>query len=126
MLMFGDWGTGPIGENTAELLQAFTSTGNYDGLIHVGDLAYDLQDYSGRTGDIFGKMKEPMAAYYPYFTITGNHENYQNQTHYVNRFNMPLNDANNGTSTFYSFNYGLAHYLLFNTDIYFGLKDEGA
>jgi hypothetical protein len=59
-------------------------------------------------------------------TIPGNHENAHNATHYMARYNMPKNDANEGKDMFYSFNLGLAHYILFDTETYFGLKDEGA
>ena len=31
---------------------------------------------------------------------------------------MPINDANEGTSKFYSFNLGPAHYIVLDTDIY--------
>jgi hypothetical protein len=59
-------------------------------------------------------------------TIPGNHEDYQNTTHYSARYIMPENDANEGLPLFYSFNLGHAHYILFDTEVYFGLKNTGA
>ncbi len=75
---------------------------------------------------MFGRIKEPLAANFPYMTIPGNHEDYQNATHYAARYNMPTNDANDGSDLFYSFNLGLAHYVLFDTDTYLGVNDDGA
>ena len=50
--------------------------------------------------------------------MPGNHEQHANYTHYKERYNMPINDANKGTSKFYSFNLGPAHYIVLDTDIY--------
>ena len=50
--------------------------------------------------------------------MPGNHEQHANYTHYKERYNMPINDANEGTSKFYSFNLGPAHYIVLDTDIY--------
>jgi hypothetical protein len=124
--VFGDWGTGPEGAPTLDLLTKTAELHNFDAVLHIGDIAYDLQDYSGRTGDLFGRNIEPIAGNFPYMTIPGNHEDFKNATHYQARYNMPVNDANQGTDTFYSFNLGAAHYIMFDTERYLNFDDVGA
>jgi hypothetical protein len=90
----------------------------FDAVLHNGDLGYDLNDYNGRVGDIFGRISEPIAANFPYMTVPGNHEDHSNATHYKARYNMPETEENQGMDTFYSFNLGAAHYIMFDTETY--------
>lgn len=85
----------------------------------MGDFAYNMDSDDGRVGDEYLNMIEPIAAMYPYMTAPGNHEAYNNFSHYKARFNMPYNEANQGTSYFYSFNLGPAHFVVYNTNAYF-------
>jgi hypothetical protein len=57
LLVIGDWGTGPVGENTMILLDKTAKLRNFDGVLHLGDIAYDLQDFNGLSGDLFGRIK---------------------------------------------------------------------
>ena len=50
----------------------------YDGLIHVGDFAYDIQDDNGKKGDDYFNSLRNTIATVPYMVIAGNHENYDN------------------------------------------------
>uniref|UniRef100_A0A0M3J0X8 Purple acid phosphatase n=1 Tax=Anisakis simplex TaxID=6269 RepID=A0A0M3J0X8_ANISI len=90
-----------------------------------GDLAYNLdtririfklkfQD-DGQFGDQFGRQIEPVAAYVPYMTVVGNHEEAYNFSHFVNRYTMPNSDHN----LFYSFDLGAAHFIAFSTEFYY-------
>lgn len=81
-------------------------------------MAYDLHDEEGEVGDRWLNIIEPTSAYYAYMTLPGNHEGHDNFTHYKSRFVMPLNDANQGTGYFYSFDLGPAHFVMFNTEAY--------
>ncbi|CAG9317825.1 unnamed protein product [Blepharisma stoltei] len=119
LIVFGDWGTGPIGQYTKHLLGEETLTRDYLGILHMGDIAYDLDDEDGKVGDDYLNMIQPIAATYPYMTVPGNHEKADNFTQYINRFNMPNNGVNQGTSFFYSFNLGPAHFIMYNTNPYF-------
>jgi Predicted phosphohydrolases len=92
---------------------------NFDAVLHVGDMAYNLNDFDGLTGDLWLNIVEPVAANFAYMTLPGNHESSNNFTHYKERFYMPLNDANEGTNYFYSFDMGPAHFVMFNTEAYF-------
>jgi hypothetical protein len=97
LLVFGDWGTGPIGEDTGYLITR-----------HAEKMMFD----------IFGRISQPLTSSYPFMTIPGNHDVHANGTHYKERYNMPWNEANNGTDSFYSFDLGPAHYIMFDTEKY--------
>ena len=90
----------------------------FDAVLHIGDFAYNLYSDNGKVGDQFGREKEPIAANYPYMTLPGNHEDHWNFTAYRHRYLMPENYANNRTSAFYSFNLGLTHYVMIDTEVY--------
>eukprot|EP00360_Condylostoma_magnum_P001295 CAMPEP_0168314702 /NCGR_PEP_ID=MMETSP0210-20121227/9332_1 /TAXON_ID=40633 /ORGANISM="Condylostoma magnum, Strain COL2" /LENGTH=127 /DNA_ID=CAMNT_0008284777 /DNA_START=308 /DNA_END=691 /DNA_ORIENTATION=+ len=94
MIVFGDWGSGPLGEYTKDLLYQEAQIRDFDGVLHYGDFAYDLHDDEGEKGDMFLRMIEPIAANYAYMGIPGNHEDHKNATHFKARFNMPHNEAN--------------------------------
>lgn len=117
LIVLGDLGIGPIALGTKELLIKDATIGNFDAVIHLGDIAYNLDSDFGRGGDFFLRMIQPVAARYPYLTIPGNHEHSQNMTHYRQRFKMPDNEANEGTGYFYSWDQGPAHFILFNTEV---------
>ncbi|OMJ65032.1 hypothetical protein SteCoe_39672 [Stentor coeruleus] len=40
-------------------------------------------------------------------------------SHYINRLRMPVTLENQGTNLFYSFNFGPAHFVLINSEVYF-------
>lgn len=70
--IFGDMGN----ENAQSLahLQADTQRQMYDGIIHVGDFAYDMNSENAEVGDQFMRQIESLAAYVPYMVCAGNHE----------------------------------------------------
>uniref|UniRef100_A0A915DB86 Purple acid phosphatase n=1 Tax=Ditylenchus dipsaci TaxID=166011 RepID=A0A915DB86_9BILA len=99
-----------------EVLNTLEAQDNdFDVILHVGDLAYNLDTDEGKFGDEFMRQIEPAAAYVPYMTVVGNHENAYNFSHYVNRFTMPNSEHN----LFYSFDLGAAHFIAFSTEFYF-------
>lgn len=51
--------------------------GMYDTFFHVGDMAYNFDSNEGRVGDAFMESIQPIAAYTPYMTVVGNHEEYK-------------------------------------------------
>lgn len=126
MIIIGDWGTRHNGVYTKRLLLEESKIRDFDGILHVGDFAYDLHSLDGRVGDKWLNLVEPIAASFAYMTLPGNHEGHQNFTHYKTRFNMPLNEANNGTSYFYSFDMGPAHFVMMNTEVYFSSSNVTA
>lgn len=114
--LYGDLGN----DNAMSLpfIQRETEEGYYDGIIHVGDFAYDLQSDNAKTGDLFMEQIEPIASMVPYMTCPGNHENYYNFSNYKARFNMPRDNKN----MFYSFNMARVHFISINTESYFYLQ----
>jgi hypothetical protein len=57
------------------MLQEEAIQGNFDAVLHVGDFAYDMVMDDGRVGDAFMNQIQSIAAYLPYMTAVGNHEN---------------------------------------------------
>jgi hypothetical protein len=64
-------------------------------ITHTGDFAYNFEDDNGGLGDQFMANIEQLAAYIPYMTSIGNHENSAGSlAHYTERFrNMPSNSG---------------------------------
>lgn len=71
--VFGDMGN--INAQSMPRLQEETMLGYYDAVLHVGDFGYDMVDDLGRVGDAFMNQIQNIAAYIPYLTCVGNHEN---------------------------------------------------
>lgn len=112
--IYGDMGN----ENPKSLpfLQDDVQTGNIDCILHIGDFAYDLDSEVGRRGDEFLRQIEAVAAYVPYMTCAGNHEERHNFSEYRNRFNMPGGERG---SFYYSFDLGPIHFVSINTEMYY-------
>uniref|UniRef100_A0A646QDP2 Purple acid phosphatase n=1 Tax=Hemiscolopendra marginata TaxID=943146 RepID=A0A646QDP2_9MYRI len=118
LAVFGDLGN----QNAQSLprLQKEAQIGLFDAVLHIGDFAYDMDIDNARVGDEFMRQIEPIAAYVPYMTCVGNHENAYNFSNYANRFSMPTEDGIN--NFFYSWNIGPAHIVSFSTEYYFYLE----
>lgn len=115
LAIYGDMGN----ENAQSLgrLQEDTQKGMYDAILHVGDFAYNMYEEGSRVGDSFMRQIETIAAYVPYMTCPGNHEQYFNFTNYKKRFSMP--NFNQSENLWYSWNIGPAHIIAFSTEVYF-------
>lgn len=117
--IYGDYGS----EFISKSLQSLTeNTGTqFQGVIHVGDLAYDLHDDNGGRGDVFLRGIEPVAAQVPYHITPGNHEKKGNFSHYGNRFaalgELGKNSASD-THLWYSWNQELVHFIAIDTEVY--------
>ncbi|XP_072285659.1 acid phosphatase type 7 isoform X2 [Pyxicephalus adspersus] len=116
LAVFGDMGN----ENAQSLsrLQKETQMEMYDAILHVGDFAYDMDKDNARVGDEFMRQIESVAAYLPYMTCPGNHEEAYNFSNYRMRFSMP----GNAEGLWYSWDLGPAHIISFSTEVYFYLK----
>ncbi|KAK9710622.1 Calcineurin-like phosphoesterase [Popillia japonica] len=120
LAIYGDMGN----ENAQSLvrLQEESQRGMYDAILHVGDFAYDMDTQNAYIGDAFMRQIESVAAYVPYMTCPGNHEEKYNFSNYMERFTMP----GRREDPFYSFNVGPMHIISISTELYyflnFGLK----
>jgi len=133
--------TGDIGyQNAATLpmMQSEVAEGVVDGVVSVGDYAYDLNMMDGHVGDIFMQEIEPIAASVPFMVCPGNHEMHNVFSHYSQRFRLMPSNENEGVQSvhvggrsmdaepkevpnnwFYSFDVGLVHFTIISTEIYF-------
>lgn len=114
LAILGDMGN--VNAQSLPRLQLETQQGMYDMVIHNGDFAYDFHEENGRIGDEFMKQIEPVAAYVPYMTSSGNHEAAYNFSHYKARFTMP-NDLDE--RMYFSFNVGPVHFISVCTELYY-------
>ena len=121
--VFGDMGTevGPdktISPSIA-LLAKEAAAGTIDGVLHVGDFAYNFWEDGGKKGDVFMNQIQDVASRVPYMTCLGNHEAGTNFAgdlhHYIKRFNQP--GGTNGV--YFSFDIGPAHIVSFSSEVYF-------
>jgi hypothetical protein len=117
--VFGDMGN--YNARSLGRIQRESQNGDFDAILHVGDMAYNLDSSSGTVGDEFIRQIEPVAAYVPYMVSPGNHEVGGNFTHFVNRFTMPNTDTN----LWYSYDIGDVHFISFSTEVYFFWEDYG-
>lgn len=91
---------------------------NYiDFILHVGDFAYNFEDYFGTTSDLFFSNIEKIAAITPYMTIPGNHEHYNNFSFYKHVFNMPLKEKYN--NLFYNLDKPPIKFININSEVYY-------
>lgn len=80
---------GNVNARSLGKIQRLAQDGDFDVVLHVGggnfatkshleiflgDLAYNLDTDQGNFGDEFMRQIEPAAAYLPYMTVVGNHE----------------------------------------------------
>jgi len=128
-IMYGDMGTtntqacGPVTQTVLD--------GDINAVIHIGDFAYDMYEGNGSNGDRFMDDISVIGANTPYMVGMGNHEVYYNFSHYTQRFRgQPLPkapapqtvDTESGVcpnNWYYSFNYGLVHFVSVSSEIYF-------
>eukprot|EP00040_Diaphanoeca_grandis_P024909 m.137597 g.137597 ORF g.137597 m.137597 type:complete len:482 (-) comp29929_c0_seq1:35-1480(-) len=133
--IFGDMGVKEQeGANwTLAMLKQHRRNGEFDAVLHVGDLAYDLRENAGRTGDEFLADMEEVASSVPYLTCVGNHErdcvdtvtaepikscNSPPYTNYRQRFSMPTPSSSANSPLFWSVDIGFVHVIALNTDTY--------
>lgn len=114
LVVFGDLGN----ENAQSLprMEMDMAAGMYDAVIHVGDIAYDMEVDNARVGDEFMRQIEPLASRLQYMTCPGNHENAYNFSNYRNRFSMP---GDENKKMFFSFNMGPIHFVSIATELLF-------
>lgn len=121
--VFGDMGN--VNAQSLPRLQEETMLDFYDTILHVGDFAYDMHSDNARVGDAFMNQIQTIAAYLPYMTCPGNHEEAYNFSNYVYRFNMPSADGSSfggDNNHFYSINIGPVHLISFSSEFYYFLE----
>lgn len=112
--VYGDMGN--VNAKSLTRLQEETQKGHFDAILHVGDFAYDMDTDNARVGDAFMNQVQSVAAYIPYMTAVGNHEQAYNFSNYKTRFTMPGGDKQ---GMFYSVNIGPIHLVAFSSEFYY-------
>ena len=99
-IFYGDMGTTntqALGPSTQMVLN-----GDINAVFHVGDMAYNMYENNGTTGDQFMRDITTIASNTPYMVCMGNHEAYYNFSHYTQRFRgqpLPSSDRGNVPQT---------------------------
>jgi len=119
-VVYGDMGN--TNAQSLPRLQEEVQHGDYDVVLHVGDFAYDMDTDNAHVGDEFMRQIEPIAAYLPYMTCPGNHEEAYNFSNYDNRFTMISQNENRISNHYYSWNIGPIHIVSFSTEFFFYLN----
>jgi alkaline phosphatase D len=124
--VYGDYGLTNMDQALTELLNGAKSGKEYDGVLHLGDIAYDLHNQKGAKGDIFMNTLQPITANYPYMSIVGNHESNGNFSHFSNRFHtldQLGKKSKSDTLLWFSWNAPNVHFVVFDTEVYSYFSD---
>jgi hypothetical protein len=118
--VYGDLGY--VNDMALAQLTAEVNDGVFQQVLHVGDFAYNFQDNNGTVGDDFMNAIQAVAAYAPYMTTPGNHENHNNFTEYRHRFHGIIRGLgpNSGAQSnlWYSWNAEFTHFVVIDTEMY--------
>ena len=117
LAVYGDFGF--ANSQSLEKLIDFQKCGAYDMVLHIGDMAYNLDTDDGRIGDKFMNKIQPFASKVPYMTCPGNHESADNFTQYRLRYNMPGAQSGSGNNLYYSFDVGDIHFVAISSELYY-------
>ncbi|KNC53454.1 uncharacterized protein AMSG_01167 [Thecamonas trahens ATCC 50062] len=131
--IYGDLGLDK-GEPSIAAINSHGAQGEYDFVLHLGDISYandaiishnSTHDYEEIWRDWFAALAPTMTRT-PYMVMPGNHESWSrsplsgiqtfNFTVYKYKFQMPGAAAGSDTSMFYSFDYGLVHFIALSTE----------
>lgn len=124
--VYGDYGLTNMDQALSELLNDAKSENVFDGVLHLGDIAYDLHNQKGAKGDIFMNTLQPVTANYPYMNIVGNHESNGNFSHFSNRFyTLGQLGAKSKSDTLFWFSWNApnVHFVVFDTEVYSYFND---
>lgn len=125
--IYGDYGYTNMEQSLKTLLDD-GAKGLYDGIIHVGDIAYDLHNGNGVRGDDFIEALQPVMTAMPYIMVVGNHEKEGNFTHFTSRFrSLETLGRSSGSNTalWWSLDVPQAHLVTIDTEVYSYFPDPG-
>jgi hypothetical protein len=96
--------------------------GVFDYALHIGDISYDLLTNKSTVGNEFMRQVSEIYQHKPLMVAAGNHEHNDNFTQYTQRFKSQEkyagSNSRSDTSFYYSFDVGLIHYVVINTEVY--------
>ncbi|KAL4505256.1 hypothetical protein ABPG72_016323 [Tetrahymena utriculariae] len=113
-LAFGDHEISVPGNYTiSSLTQLIQENKEYDGILFLGDYAYEFYNNNATKGDIYMNSMEPFYSYWPYMFSPGNHEDCYNFAFANQKFHM-MNNISQQNNNVFSFNIGKVHFLSVN------------
>lgn len=115
VLIYGDMGL--VGDTTRTYIIDRIKRVGADFFIHLGDIAYNMEESYGLVGDMYLSNMEPASSVIPYMTVAGNHEQYDNFTNYYNRFTMP--DRNTSHNLWYSLDKPPVKFININSESFY-------
>jgi hypothetical protein len=136
LAVFGDQGLYPYSSVGNLIDDARAGAGGVQGVLHLGDLAYNMGMSNGTRGDGYMYALEPLLSAVPWITVEGNHElegspfgsycpaaencegRYLNQTA---GYLVAGRASGSNTNRFFSLDVGLVHVVVYNTMNYLGL-----
>ena len=144
--LVGDLGYEPVTNNTLLRMMELTNASVLDFWFHVGDISYadtwadtapnEALSYDGIFAGFMDQTSSVMAAL-PYLVLPGNHEAdcehdapseclviSNNFTSYLARWRMPGPESGGLSSFWYSFDSGLIHWVVFNTETDFAAAPD--
>jgi hypothetical protein len=114
---------GLVNDVSIKQLIAEAQNGAFDVVLHAGDLAYNLEDSKGATGNGFMNQIQPVASRVPYMATCGNHEADDDtfsefKTRFYGLGKTAGARSGSNSSTWYSFNDGLVHFVFVDTELW--------
>ena len=120
--MFGDWSYEPLNSSSQPAYSPITNclnivdtffNGRVDGIIFLGDMAYNLSSNNGTNYVEFLLMIEPYSSAWPFMATPGaiDQQDPNDQLLFNSSFNYPYMDDN----YYYNFTYGEFTFISFNT-----------
>eukprot|EP00698_Gefionella_okellyi_P004423 TRINITY_DN14081_c0_g1_i1.p1 TRINITY_DN14081_c0_g1~~TRINITY_DN14081_c0_g1_i1.p1 ORF type:complete len:477 (-),score=88.35 TRINITY_DN14081_c0_g1_i1:13-1287(-) len=113
---FGDMGTPVSGTGfiTASRLVSDEPVDKFDLVILAGDIAYGY--FMEPLWDWWFRHIAPLASYVPWMVAPGNQDADYSFAGYQHRFRMPAVESRSNTSFYYSFDFGLIHFVAMSTE----------
>ena len=121
-VLMSDMDITPNSNETVKALKQLDWT-QYDGLIHAGDYAYDVNVNDGKRGDDYFNTLWNILPQVPYLVVAGNHENFDKGNLFNYRFRMP-GYSKSLTNNFWSKRIGPAFFVFVNYDYYLTFKNN--
>jgi len=99
-------------EHQAVIDRLLATIGAPDLVINTGDLVEDGGDYS--QWDEFFTIEHELMAQSPLYPVAGNHDDVENDSYYVQYFNLP--ESSSATENWYAFTYGNTRFITVDTN----------
>jgi acid phosphatase type 7 len=98
---------------------------DFDLFLHIGDMAYDIDNDSGQLGDDFFQALINVETKIPSLPIAGNHESTDDADMFNYRFRLPGTDVTKPRkNSWYSYDYKNVHFVAIDFDHIYRYRTE--